>query len=160
MRTPIAVLLALCATALSACGSDPEDTPVACLQGPEPIAAALQADSTTALIDGEVPVADCLVEDQSAGEISTVGEAMISVAAELNSTARESERRAARDDAAARLGYLLGAAEEAASQTGGIHADLIRRLNAAARFTPDGRTTSAAFERSYGAGYATARGGG
>ncbi|MGI8727497.1 MAG: hypothetical protein ACR2K6_07440 [Solirubrobacterales bacterium] len=141
------------------CGEEVETTPTACLSGPKPIVEALQAESTTALIGGEVPLQDCLVREQPPGELNTVGEAMITVATQLNVTAREADTRADRDDAAARLGYLLGAAEEAASETAGVHEDLIRRLNSAARFTEDGGTTSAAFERSYGAGYATARGG-
>jgi hypothetical protein len=44
--------------------------------------------------------------------------------------------------------------QQAASGTGGIHEDLIRRLDAAARFTPKGESPGVAFERAFGEGYA------
>jgi hypothetical protein len=45
--------------------------------------------------------------------------------------------------------------QEGAATTSGIHEDLVRRLDSAARYTgPAGKPFSAAFERSYGEGYA------
>jgi hypothetical protein len=53
------------------------------------------------------------------------------------------------------LGYLVGAVQEAEASTGGIHRDLKLRLDSAARYTgPDDESFGAAFERSYGQGYA------
>ena len=51
------------------------------------------------------------------------------------------------------LGYLLGAAQRGAGGTSGIHADLIRRLTAAARYSPDGAPLPPAFLRAYRQGF-------
>ena len=49
----------------------------------------------------------------------------------------------------------------AAAATGGIHRDLVLRLDAAARFPgPGGEPFGAAFERSFGEGYAAGQAGG
>jgi hypothetical protein len=52
------------------------------------------------------------------------------------------------------LGYLVGAVQRGASETGGIHADLVRRLDAAARFSEGGKPLPVSFERAFGQGYA------
>ena len=57
---------------------------------------------------------------------------MIAAATTLN--ARPARTRTAR--LLPQLGYLVGAVEEGAD---GIHADLVRRLNASARFSDDGK---------------------
>ena len=44
------------------------------------------------------------------------------------------------------LGYLLGAAEAGAEETSGIHTDLVRRLEAAARLSPGRRSLPPGFE--------------
>ena len=57
--------------------------------------------------------------------------------------------------AVVQLGYLVGAVQEAEASTGGIHRDLKLRLDSAARYTgPGDEPFGAAFERSYGEGYA------
>ena len=56
--------------------------------------------------------------------------------------------------ASVQLGYLVGSVQEAASTTGGIHEDLVIRLDAAARFAGGDKAFPASFERSFGAGYA------
>jgi hypothetical protein len=53
-----------------------------------------------------------------------------------------------------RLGYLVGAVQEGAAATGGIHEDLVLRLDAAARFTGGRDAFGARFERAFGVGYA------
>jgi hypothetical protein len=105
------------------------------------------------LVDGTTPISDCLTEDQPAGDLSEVGQTLIAVATGLNAEAREDPG----GEASAELGYLVGASEEGAAGTAGIHTDLIRRLNAAARFNQGGRSLPAEFERTFGAGYAAAR---
>ena len=66
--------------------------------------------------------------------------------------------RRRRDDpagmATVELGYLIGAVQEAASTTGGIHEDLVIRLDAAARSRGRIKRGPASFERAFGAGYA------
>jgi hypothetical protein len=54
--------------------------------------------------------------------------------------------RARRGDgpAAIQLGYLVGAVQRGADETGGIHTDLVRRLESAAQTGPAGALTGAA----------------
>jgi len=68
----------------------------------------------------------------------------------LNAEAREDPS----GEASVELGYLIGAAQEAGAETGGVHTDLLRRLDAAARFNPGGEPLPAGFERAFGEGYA------
>ena len=58
------------------------------------------------------------------------------------------------------LGYLLGAAQRGADGTEGIHDELIRRLSAAARYSPDNRPLPAAFLRTYREGFDAGEAGG
>ncbi len=127
---------------LAGCGDGTDDdTPVACLNGPNLY---LRPER------GPVPVSECLAENQTGGDLATVGAAMVEAATRLNAEARQEPG----GPAAVRLGYLLGAAERGAEGTEGIHADLLRRLDAAARYSPDGAgRTSAAYERGYDAGF-------
>ena len=54
-------------------------------------------------------------------------------------------------------GYLLGAAHRGAAQTSGIHAELVRRLDAAARYSPADRALPAPFLRAYRRGFDAGR---
>lgn len=96
-------------------------------------------------LDGETPISECLAESQAGGDLAAVGTAMVAAATRLNSEARESPG----GGAALRLGYLVGAAERGAAETEGIHADLLRRLRAAALYSPAGGGLPAAFLSSY-----------
>ena len=58
---------------------------------------------------------------------------MVEAATRLNAEARAEPGGAAN----LQLGYLLGAAQRGAEGTEGIHAELIRRLTAAARYSPE-----------------------
>jgi hypothetical protein len=100
-------------------------------------------------LDMETPVSDCLAENQKAGDLAAVGTAMLAAATQLNAEARAEPG----GDANLRLGYLLGAAEHRSEQTEGIHAELIRRLSAAARYSPDNRPLPPAFLRAYREGF-------
>jgi hypothetical protein len=70
---------------------------------------------------------------------------MVAAATRLNTEAREEPS----GEAAFRLGYLLGAAERGAEGTEGIHADLLRRLRAAALYSRADRGLPAAFLSAY-----------
>jgi hypothetical protein len=142
---------ALAALALSACGSDePAATPVACLGSAESYLAALEEAPGEVRLEGETPISACLGEEQEPGALATVGESAVAAASELNrSVRREFDPRTA-----LRLGYLVGAFEQGAETTGGIHRDLVLRLNAAARFSEGDEQLGAAFERAFGEGYA------
>jgi hypothetical protein len=150
----VAVLLAL-AGALLGCGSsEPPETPVACLGPPADYLEALEGAPDEALLGGTTPIGACLVEEQSPGTLQTVGASVIATATLLNREVRDDPDPAT----IARLGYLVGAIQQAGAETGGIHEDLILRLDSAARFSGgEGAAFGASFERAFGKGYAAAQ---
>ncbi|MGE5282903.1 MAG: hypothetical protein ACM3N0_11420 [Chloroflexota bacterium] len=81
--------------------------------------------------------------------MANVGAAMLVAATRLNAEAR------ARPGGGAnlRLGYLLGAVEKGAARTDGIHVELVRRLTAAARYSPRDRALPATFLEAYREGF-------
>lgn len=138
------------AVVLAGCGPPDDSTPVACLEGTGAYLTALRdVPGEVRLRDG-TPIGGCLVENQKAGDLATVGTAMVTAATELNADARKDPGGAAN----LRLGYLLGAAQHGAEGTNGIHADLIRRLSVAARYSPAGQPLPHAFLKTYESGYA------
>ena len=143
--------LVLVALSLVACGSaNDHKTPVACLGGPGSFAAALQgAPGHVTLSDG-TPISGCIVKNQSVGDLANVGVTLVKVGTVLNARARANPN----GSATVQLGFLIGAVAHGASKTGGIHAELVRRLDAAARYSPDGRGLPAAFRHQYEKGYA------
>lgn len=147
MRRPILALGLVLAIAFGVgCGDGEDETPVACLDGKGAYLGALGKAPGEVLLSGEVPISECLAENQAGGELATVGATMVAVATQLNGEARA----APGGSATVQLGYLLGAAERGAEATEGIHADLLRRLDAAARYSPSGSAPpSAPFQRAY-----------
>ncbi len=137
------------------CGASEEitATPAACLEGPDPYLKALAAAPEEVLLAGETPISGCLPDEQEAGQIATVGEAMVAAATELNRRAR----RAPQGEVTVQLGYLVGAVEATAEGTGGIHEDLFLRVESAARFIPKDELVAAAFQQRYEEGLASAR---
>jgi hypothetical protein len=119
--------------------------------GSETYISALAAAPGQVKLTGQTLISDCLTEEQAAGPIAQVGAAMIEAATALNGKARNGD-----DTAALQAGYLVGAAERGASQTAGIHAELVRRLNAAARFDA-GKPLKAGFRQAFAKGYAPGR---
>jgi hypothetical protein len=97
-----------------------------------------------------------LAENQQGGELATVGTAMVTAATRLNADARAEPGGGAN----VQLGYLLGAVQRGANRTDGIHAELIRRLAAAARYSPDGRPLPPLFLRAYREGFDAGEAGG
>lgn len=148
MRVGAAIALSAL-TVFVGCGPASDATPVACLEGANVYVASLKgAPGAVELPDG-TPISGCLVENQKAGDLASVGTAMVTAATRLNGEARTESGGAA----GLRLGYLIGAAQRGASSTNGIHEELIWRLTAAARYSPDGRPLSAAFLRAYREGF-------
>jgi hypothetical protein len=144
------LVLAGALAVLAGCGSDDSPaTPVACLGPASDYLYALRAAPDEVRLDGSTPISDCLVSEQEGGHLEQVGQAMVTAATTLNEEVRRGD-----DAAALQLGYLQGAVQEAASNTGGIHEDLTLRLDAAANFTPDGEPFPAPVERVLGEGYA------
>lgn len=155
MRKRIGITL-LALVVLAGCGSTDGSTSVACLEGEGAYLKALNAAPGEVRLQGETPISDCLSENQKAGDLATVGTVLVGMATRLNAEARAEPG----GDANLQLGYLLGAAERGASQTDGIHAELVRRLTAAARYSPDNRPLSATFLRVYREGFDAGEAGG
>lgn len=143
-------LAALAAVLVIGCGSDQENAPAACLSGKDAYLSALESAPGAVQLEAGVAISDCLVEAQDGGELGQVGEGIVAAATELNGRAQDDPA----GDATTQLGYLVGAVQEAASTTGGIHEDLVLRLDTAARFSAGGEGFPASFERAFGQGYA------
>ena len=143
-------ILAVCLGLLAGgCGEADDSTPVACLNGSGTYLRALEAAPGDVRLAGEVSISDCLAENQQAGDLATVGDALLDTATELNGRARAEPGGAAN----VRLGYLIGAAQAGAEGTDGIHAELMRRLIAAATYSPDSQVLTKEFERAYRRGF-------
>jgi hypothetical protein len=151
MRRRLVVPIAALALAFAAvaCGEQGDSTAMACLEGPEPFLDALHAAPARVELSGGVPISDCLAENQKGGDLATVGAALIEAATKLNAEARAAPGGAAN----VQLGYLLGATQRGADHTNGIHAELIRRLAVAARYSPENRPLPPAFTRAYREGF-------
>ena len=134
---------------LAACGSSDVQTPVACLEGSKAYLRALEEAPNSARLPGGTRISDCLTENQAGGSLATVGAAMVRAATQLNADSRANPG----GPAALRLGYLLGAAERGADDTAGIHSELIRRLEAAAKYSPGNRPQPRRIERAYEDGF-------
>jgi hypothetical protein len=145
-RSAILALLALAATLAAGCGSKGStSTPVACAASTEQYLKALEAAPGAVRLQGETPISGCFtgVEDPN------IAHAVVTAVSRLNAEARQDPG----GKATVELGYLAGAVH-----TGTAHvpsdADLVRRVDTAARFNPGGGTLGASFERAFGKGYA------
>jgi hypothetical protein len=157
MRARVLISLAIGAALVAAgCGQPSDTTPVACLEGEGTYLKALDGAPGEVKLGSETLINECLAENQKAGDLATVGTALVGVATKLNAEARAEPG----GEANLQLGYLLGAAERGASQTDGIHAELVRRLTSAARYSPDNRPRPAAFLRVYREGFDAGQAGG
>jgi hypothetical protein len=148
--TAVAICLVLLA---GGCGDGEDDTPPACLDGSSSFLRALEKAPGAVRLAGGVPISDCLAENQAAGDLQTVGDSALDAATVLNAKARADVGGAAN----VRLGYLIGAAQAGAEGTDGIHAELMRRLVAAATYAPGRQVLSKEFERAYRAGFDAGR---
>jgi hypothetical protein len=148
MRARIALTL-VAVLGAAGCGETDDSTPVACLEGTGTYVEALGDAPGVVRLNGETLISECLAENQQAGDLASVGTAMVAAATRLNAEARAKPG----GDANLQLGYLLGAAERGAEHTDGIHAELIRRLSTAARYSPDNRPLPPAFLHAYREGF-------
>jgi hypothetical protein len=150
MRIRIVIVFATATCLLAVgCGEPSDSTPVACLEGTGAYVKALGDAPGVVRLSGETLVSECLAENQQAGDLAAVGTALVAATTRLNAEARAEPG----GDANLQLGYLLGAAERGAEGTDGIHTDLIRRLSAAARYSPDNRPLPPAFLSTYREGF-------
>jgi len=156
MRRTLSIAAVALSLIAAGCGDPSDSTPVACREGADVYLKALEGAPGPVKLRGETPISNCLAENQQGGELASVGAAMVTAATRLNAEAR------ARPGGAAnlQLGYLLGAAQRGADRTNGIHAELIRRLSAAARYSPDNQPPPAVFLHTYRQGFDAGRDGG
>ena len=156
-RTTLSLLLlALGAALLAGCGGSSakdERQPVACREGVGVYMNALRAAPGEVILAGETPISGCLVPVAEEGELADLGEAALGAATKLNAQARAEPG----GPAALQLGYLLGAIARGSEETGGVHAELLRRLTVAARFAPEGRPLSPRFLAAYEKGFTAGR---
>ncbi len=143
-------IVALCLGLLAAgCGGPDDSTPVACLEGSPAYLKALEAAPGEVTLGDGTPISECLAPNQTAGDLATVGLTLLRTTTRLNAGARAEPG----GDANLQLGYLLGAAQRGAEETEGIHDELVRRLTAAARYSPAGRPLPAVFLSTYRRGF-------
>lgn len=115
------------AAAAGGCGSeDEEGLPAACRVDPEKVVAALRPAPERVTLAGGTRLSDCVRGARSDADLQTLGVAFTRAAERLAVTAPR------RDADAVRLGYLVGAARRGAGDTGGIHLELVHRLESAA----------------------------
>jgi len=142
-------LALLVTVGLASCGSkESTAAPAACAGTSTEYLKALRAAPEAVRLDGETPISDCFTGAEDPG----VGQAVIETATRLNAEAR----RDPGGSATVELGYLAGAVHEGTSHVPS-EADLVRRVDTAARYSPHGGTLGAAFERGFGKGYAAGR---
>jgi hypothetical protein len=142
--------LAGLAALLTACGKGEPTTPNACFEGAGAYEKALADAPGEVRVGGETRISECLADRQQGGELAQVGEALVQAATRLNAEARADPGGQANLE----LGYLLGAAKRGAEDTEGIHSELLRRLEVAARFNPGtDRPLPPEFFGTYGRGY-------
>jgi hypothetical protein len=145
-RVPILGLLAIAAVLAAGCGSKGSTaTPAACTGAARDYLEALQAAPAAVRLDGETSISDCFPGTEG----PDVGQAVIDAASRLNAKARRDPAGAA----TVQLGYLAGAVHQGTAHVPS-EADLVRRVDSAARYAPGGGSLGAAFERAYGKGYA------
>jgi hypothetical protein len=146
---PILATLAL----LAGCGSSGGGAaPPACLAPTADYLQALESAPAEVRLSGSTAISDCFTGTEDPG----IGQTVIEAATKLNAKAR----RHPGGPHTVSLGYLAGAVHEGAEQAAGADADLVRRLDVAARFSPGGGTLGGAFERAFGKGYAAGQEGG
>jgi hypothetical protein len=154
VRRATATLILIAVLAAGCGSSDGGDTPAACVAPAATYLKALAAAPDPVRLAGETPISGCLVEDQSAGDLADVGASLVRTATLLSVAAQRNPG----GEQTLRLGYLVGAVQEGASETSGIHTDLVRRIEASARHL--GSRDKTAFDLAYARGYAAGRSGG
>lgn len=142
------VLLAL---ALASCGDSTPQLDGACTESPAAIERALRRAPRPVALTTGTRLSQCVSAARSDGELQTLGLTLTRTADALARRAEEGDQQAA-----LALGYLVGAARRGAADTGGIHAELQRRLERAGAFLDEaGAAIAAALDRGVRAGTRT-----
>ncbi|MEA2389968.1 MAG: hypothetical protein QOK31_77 [Solirubrobacteraceae bacterium] len=143
MRRSVALVLALGAVA-AGCGADHPPLSPACSEDAGKVLAALAAAPGEVRLADGTPLSRCVTEAASGSDVESIGLVFTDAADSL------ARRAGASDVAALRLGYLVGATARGAKRTGGVHVELVRRLQSVA----PGDDAPAARRAAYGRGLA------
>jgi hypothetical protein len=128
------------------CGGGHEKLPPACSEGPESIVKALDKAPGPVTMQG-TRISDCFNRSANGDDIQIVGTFLLAAAQQLGDRARNGNQ-----EAAVRLGYLIGAARRGAARNNGLGSEIVRRLEAE---TTVGAARRAAFNRGLRAGAAS-----
>jgi hypothetical protein len=145
-----ALALALAATGCG--GSDAPPVDASCTASPGAIERALARAPAPVTLDSGTRLSDCVAGARTDADLQNAGLVLTRAADHLADRAQRGDAGAALD-----LGYLVGAARRGAARTNGIHAELARRVESAARVLANGRSANlaGALERGLRAGEAT-----
>lgn len=119
-------------------------TPPACLAAPEFWLTALANAPERVVIEESAAISECLPEKQTVANQEEVGRTAVIVASSLavsikqGSAAGGESKSPTAEEAAMMAGYLVGALEKGANESGGIHDVLVTRVEAAATNGLDG----------------------
>ena len=105
MRRLVALLMVLVLVSVGCGSSDSGTTPTACLVGAPAYLKALEGAPGSVRLAGGTPISDCLVENQSAGDLADVGASLVRAGTVLSAAARKDPG----GEQTLRLGYLVGA---------------------------------------------------
>jgi hypothetical protein len=120
---------ALVCLALAGCGEDEPPLDATCRASPEAIVRALDgAPGDVALASG-TRLSQCVSRAATDADLQSVGVVLTDAAELLARRAEDGDERAA-----LQLGYLAGAVRRGAARTGGVHAELERRIGRAGAF--------------------------
>jgi hypothetical protein len=135
------------AVGLAACGSKGSTSaPTACLDPPGAWLSALKSAPEAVRLGGDTQISSCFTGAESPDTAQTA----VKAATVLNAQAR----RDPGGQASVSLGYLDGAVHVGTAHVPS-EADLVRRVDTAARYNPHGGgSLGAAFEHAFGKGYA------
>lgn len=122
-RFSLVASAAALAMAGAGCGPREVAAPLECYDDPRAITAALDRAPRPVQLPGGTRLSECVRLARSDADIQSLGAAFTAVADDL------ARGLPASDDAALRLGYLVGATKRGAARTNGIHLELVRRLD-------------------------------
>jgi hypothetical protein len=119
-------LLLLLVAAAGCSSEEPPALPLACTEGEEAVAAALQAAPREVALPDGTKLSACVRNARSESELQSVGLVLTGVAEDLEAGAASAPR------SALQLGYLIGAARRGAPSESSLQAELVYRLERSA----------------------------
>jgi hypothetical protein len=147
MRRRLAAPLLAAAIVLPGCAEDEQSPASSCFHVRHVRRAMEAAPGKVRLPDG-TRLSHCVLRSTNDNQLQALGVVLTAVADDLADRSESGD-----EQAAARLGFLLGAAELGASRAQGIQLELVRRLESAARRADSaGAAVSAALGRGRAAG--------